>query len=194
MSITKTNPLKSAGPGGVFFVFLFLSLLLCVGYSTRYRTPAKGLTPDQRVLHVGIVVRDIETSLDNWVKLTGLEKRPQVTIAQSHPANPTEYKGRPTNAKAKLAFFPLENFQIELIQPVGDEPSHWKEFLDTRGEAVHHIAFRVKGMQEEGHIEKLEKNGFPMVQHGGWEGGEYGYMDGLRSLGVMVELIEIYDK
>jgi len=155
--------------------------------------PERGMIPDKRMLHIGIVVKNIEISLDHWTKFLGLEKRPEVRMAEGHEANPTHYRGNPSNAKAKLAFMQLENMEVELIEPVGEEASHWKEFLDTKGEGVHHIAFRVKGMEENHYIENYNKNGLPMVQHGGWDGGEYGYMDGLSSLGVMVELLEMYD-
>jgi len=33
-----------------------------------------------------------------------------------------------------------------------------------------------------------------MVQHGGWDGGEYGYMDGSEKLGVIVELLQNYNE
>ena len=183
-------------------IYLFLlPVFLLMGYKgdkpvekkTDLVVEEKGLLPNKRMLHMGIIVNDINSSIDKWVQLLGLEKRPTVTIAEGHEANPTRYRGKPSNAKAKLAFLSLENIQIELIEPIGNEPSHWREFLDTHGQGVHHVAFKVEGM-EETYIENFERNGIPLVQHGGWDGGEYGYMDGLRTLGVMVELIETHDK
>jgi methylmalonyl-CoA/ethylmalonyl-CoA epimerase len=154
--------------------------------------PEKGMVPHQRMLHIGIVVRDIEKARDHWAKFLGLDKTPNISIAAGHETNPTEYRGHPSTAKAKLVFMTLDNLQVELIEPVGDEPSHWREFLEKKGEGVHHVAFAVKGMGEQ-YLEKYAEVGYATAQHGGWATGEYGYMDTMQALGVTVELIENYN-
>ncbi len=170
----------------------YLSLLVLGLLSFKLiQSQGKGLLPDTRMTHIGIVVKDIDQALNHWVELLGIENRPKVTIAEGHYLNPTEYRGKPTSAKAKLAFMKLDNLQIELIEPLGDLPSHWREFLNKKGGGVHHIAFEVKGM-EETYSQLFKAKGYEMAQHGGWETGEYGYMDGLDSIGVMIELIERY--
>ena len=70
-------------------------------------------------------------------------------------------------------------------------PSTWQEFLDTKGEGIHHIAFNIKGMKS--YIKAFEENGIPMVQHGGWDTGEYSYMDGSNNLALIIELLEHYE-
>ena len=64
-------------------------------------------------------------------------------IAESHPSRPTLHDGNPSDAKAKPAFFTMDNLQLELIQPLGEE-SFWHDFPDEHGEGIHHIAFKVK--------------------------------------------------
>ena len=155
--------------------------------------PAKGMVPQRKMLHIGIVVRDIEKARAHWVKFLGLDKAPDILIATGDPKNPTEYRGHPSVAQAKLVFLTLDNLQIELMEPIGDTPSHWREFLDRKGEGVHHIAFAVKGMGE-AYLKKYAEAGFPTAQHGGWATGEYGYMDTAADLGVTVELIEDYNR
>ena len=155
--------------------------------------PSMGMVPQKRMLHIGIVVRDIEKARDHWMKFLGLEKMPETLTAAGDSKNPTEYRGHPSTAQAKLIFMNLDNLQIELIEPIGDEPSSWREYLDAKGEGVHHIAFAVQGMGE-AYLEKYAEAGFPTAQHGGWATGEYGYMDTLEALGVTVELIENYNR
>ena len=155
--------------------------------------PENGMVPQKRMLHIGIVVRDIEKARDHWVKFLGLEKVPDIQIANGDSKNPTEFRGHPSTAKAKLVFMNLDNMQVELIEPIGDEPSSWREHLDSHGEGVHHIAFAVKGMSE-AYLEKYAEAGHPTAQHGGWATGEYGYMDTAANLGVTVELIEDYNR
>jgi methylmalonyl-CoA/ethylmalonyl-CoA epimerase len=154
--------------------------------------PETGMVPQQRMLHIGIVVRDIEKARDHWMKFLGLQVRPTIMIAAGHEANPTQYRGKPSTAKARLVFMNLDNLQVELIEPLGDEPSHWREFLEAKGEGVHHVAFAVKGMGEQ-YLEKYAEVGYSTAQHGGWATGEYGYMDTMQALGVTVELIENYN-
>lgn len=58
--------------------------------------------------------------------------------------------------------------------------STWQEFLETKGEGVHHIAFQIQGMDEQ--VAILKKKGMPLVQRGDYEGGCYAYVDSALSL------------
>ena len=174
-------------------IILFAASITILGFTlkdTASHNDTKGLIQDRTVVQVGIIVKDIETSAKAWAGFLGTEV-PAVSVAGSHKANPTEYLSEPTDAKAKLAFLNLGNLTIELIEPLG-EPSTWSEFLDREGEGVHHIAFDIKDM--DARIKEFEEFGIPMVQHGGWETGEYGYMDGRGKLGVIIELLEHYNR
>ena len=86
----------------------------------------------------------------------------------------------------KAAFFDLGPVQMELIEPVGT-PSTWEEFLRTHGEGIHHIAF--KTMDMEATRKFLASKGMETVQHGGWDGGQYAYVDCSKQLGTILELL-----
>jgi 4-hydroxyphenylpyruvate dioxygenase-like putative hemolysin len=79
------------------------------------------------------------------------------------------------------------SLDIELIEP-DSEPSTWREFLDTKGEGVHHIAFVVDGMKRR--VEDLEAHGHPLQQRGEYTGGRYAYIDTTRTLKTIMELLE----
>ncbi|EDY81478.1 hypothetical protein VDG1235_1096 [Verrucomicrobiia bacterium DG1235] len=160
--------------------------------NTESDFPEKGMIHDKKMLHVGIVVEDIDASIEHWTAFLGLDEKPNSILAAGDSKNPTQYQGHLSGAQAKLAFFNLENLQIELIQPLGDDKSHWHDFLDTKGEGVHHLAFEVKGIGE-GYKENYQKAGLPIVQSGGWESGEYAYADSMEALGVIIELLENYE-
>jgi methylmalonyl-CoA/ethylmalonyl-CoA epimerase len=149
------------------------------------------LLASRTALHVGIVVPDIDVAIAHWMALLNITQTPPTILSTGHAAKPTKFRGQPVAAQAKLAFFQLENLQIELIQPVGDEPSDWGEFLSTKGPGVHHLAFGVSelsGVQ----VPKLRAGGYEVKQEGGWDGGEYLYLDSLAKLGVTLELLERY--
>ena len=149
------------------------------------------LISDKQMMQVGIIVSDIEKSAEAWTNFLGNEEIPEIIVAAGDDKNPTEFKGKPSDAKARLAFFRLDNITIELIEPLGGE-STWQEFLDTKGEGIHHIAFNVEGM--ESYIKNFGENGIPMIQHGGWETGEYGYFEGSNGLALIIELLENYNQ
>lgn len=157
---------------------------------TGEKKNSEALIYNTQMMQVGIIVKDVEYSAKAWAAFLGKDEVPEVIVATGSELNPTKYKGKPTDAKAKLAFFQLDNITIELIEPIGG-PSTWQEFLDSKGEGIHHIAFDVNGMKR--HIENFEASGIPMVQHGGWDTGEYSYLDGSNGLAVIIELLENYN-
>ncbi len=138
------------------------------------------------VTQIGIIVRDIEAKAKAWAEILGLP-RPEIVITDPLEKAQTEYHGRPTTARAKLAFFHTGQVSIELIEPIG-APSTWQEQLDRHGESLHHIAFVIKGMGEK--IALLEGKGVPLVQRGEYTGGRYAYLDGTAQLGGVIELLE----
>jgi catechol 2,3-dioxygenase-like lactoylglutathione lyase family enzyme len=140
------------------------------------------------VTQVAIIVKDIDKARNAWAGVLGV-KVPEISIAEGHSSRPTLYRGSPSDAKAKLAFFAMDNLQIELIQPMGGK-STWQDYLDTYGEGIHHIAFEVKGI--DGVEKRFELKGNPTVQSGGWDGGAYSYVDASKDLGCILELLENY--
>jgi catechol 2,3-dioxygenase-like lactoylglutathione lyase family enzyme len=138
---------------------------------------------------VGLVVRDIEKSAQAYSRVFGLPE-PPVIITDKHDIAKTMYKGEPSDAQAKLAFFQMGQVSLELIEPVGG-PSTWQEFLDEKGEGVHHIAFEIQGTDDV--VAFLEGEGIPIVQQGVYPGGMYTYVDSSSALGVILELLENYD-
>ena len=138
------------------------------------------------ICQVGLIVRDIERSLEAYSQVFGLPK-PEVILTGGQEVSHTRYRGEPTDARAKLAFFNMGQVSLELIEPIGG-PSTWQEFLDERGEGVHHIAFFVEDTDQV--VALLEGNGIAVVQQGDYTGGRYTYVDSAPALGVILELLE----
>lgn len=116
---------------------------------------------------MGIIVQDIEAKARAWADILGLPV-PEIMITDTYECAQTEYNGRPTDARAKLAFFHLGQVDLELIEPVG-KPSTWQDQLDGHGDSLHHIAFEIKGMAEK--TAYLGAKGLPLVQRGEYTGG-----------------------
>jgi methylmalonyl-CoA/ethylmalonyl-CoA epimerase len=74
-----------------------------------------------------------------------------------------------------------------LIEP-DQNPSIWRELLNKNGEGPHYIAFEIEGMKDK--IAVLERNQMQLLQQGEYTGGRYAYVDTLRDLKVIIELLE----
>jgi methylmalonyl-CoA/ethylmalonyl-CoA epimerase len=75
------------------------------------------------VTQIGLVVPNLEEAVEAWSRLLGVAPSRVTTtdpVEQAH----TEYQHQPTPARAKLAFFPLGQVTLELIEPLG-KPSTW---------------------------------------------------------------------
>ena len=138
------------------------------------------------VMQIGIIVRNLEETAQAWSQLLGVPSPPIITT-ESVELTHAEYQGQPTPALAKLAFFPLGQVTLELIEPVG-EPSTWDDQLMRHGQSLHHIAFEVKGMTER--LAVLAAQGLPVLQRGEYRGGRYAYLDGQQKYGAIIELLE----
>lgn len=138
------------------------------------------------VTQIGLVVENIEDAIDSYCSILGLP-RPSVILTDRYEVAKTTYRGKPSFAQAKLAFFDMGQVQIELIEPVG-EPSTWKETLDAHGYGVHHIAFQIKDSDQV--VAHLESKGVALIQQGHYTGGMYSYLDASKQLGVILELLE----
>jgi len=140
------------------------------------------------ITHIGLIVRDIEKSAAEYGARFGI-KVPGIGETDPREKSGALYRGKPTEARARLCHIPMGHIQTELIQPLGG-PSVWKDFLDAQGEGVHHVAIVVKDSRAESAAAELA--GFPVMQEGDFGTGRYVYLDTYKSLGLCVELIEVY--
>lgn len=146
----------------------------------------KNLLGTNIIIQIGIIVKDIDKVSQTYADFFGVEK-PKWNWTDGYEKTHAEFNGKPSDARAKLAFFDMGQLQIELIEP-DENVSTWREFLDKHGEGVHHIALQVKDMDEK--IKALEKNGMTLIQKGDYEGGRYAYIDTFSKLKVITELLE----
>jgi methylmalonyl-CoA/ethylmalonyl-CoA epimerase len=135
---------------------------------------------------IGILVHDIEKTSQAYADFFGIEK-PQWIMTDTVDKAQTQYRGKRSEARAKLAFFDVGSLEIELIEP-DHNPSTWRELLNMNGEGPHYIAFKIEGMKDK--IAVLERSQMPLLQKGEYTGGRYAYIDTLRDLKVIIELLE----
>jgi len=151
-----------------------------------------GVIGTNTLTQVALVVNDIEKSKKRFAEFFGVDVPPTIG-AGNFAITKTEVKGKPSpDAKCSMAFFSVGNgVSLELIEP-NETPSVWRDFLNERGEGIHHIAFGVKGMEIV--IKSCEDFGMTLVQKGNYGDGSgcYSYLEGGEGLPLILELLESF--
>ncbi len=100
---------------------------------------------DYKVEHIGIAVKDLDTSIPLFEQLLG---------------SPC-YKTESVDSEAvNTAFFLQQSTKIELLESSNPEGPIAK-FINKKGEGMHHIAFEVPDIVAE--MERLKKLGFTLL-------------------------------
>ena len=137
---------------------------------------------------MGIVVHDLDKSIENYQNAFGIGPWGIMNIDSSIFSDMT-YNGRPVQHRFRAAFAMVGPLQLELIQPVEGD-NIFSDFLKEHGEGLHHLGhLRVSNLDEA--IETFEKEDFPCLQSGRYPGGGYAFMDTVKTLGVIIELLEV---
>jgi hypothetical protein len=86
---------------------------------------------------LGYVVDDIEAAMGHWVERLGVGP---FFFLPSPPLGDLTYRGEPTGARIAVALSFSGDLQVELIQPLDDEPTPYRDFLAAHGTGLHHVA------------------------------------------------------
>ncbi len=148
----------------------------------------KGIGTDL-VCQVGLVVNDIQKTAARYREVLDLPE-PRWVQTPGYEVVETTFKGQPSEATSKLAFFDFGQAQLELIQP-DSIPSVWRNDLNAKGDSAHHIAFQV---DTERAVKHFAAHGIGIAQQGlyGDRRGVYTYMDSQDKLGITIELLESF--
>ena len=138
----------------------------------------KGLKDPARI---GLMLMDADPFRDRYVDLFGVPVEPPRESAGRRLQFPSDYTGDP-DASNREIYVPLDNWWINLIQPVGGK-SPWRDLADKR-EGAHYFNFNVENV-EESNAYLVSKGGHRTL---GNETAGYAYVD-VPSLGVTILLL-----
>jgi catechol 2,3-dioxygenase-like lactoylglutathione lyase family enzyme len=138
---------------------------------------------ETEIHQVGVVVRDLEKTV---AFLTALGLGPFVRRTAHHPA--ATVRGRKSSYEVRLALAQQGAVQLELIEYQQGETIQ-KDFLDAKGEGLHHILFRVRDLDAT--IEKFARKGITVLQQDRFVGGGgLAYMDTGAIGGIIMEVVQ----
>lgn len=141
--------------------------------------------PHGGVIQTAFVVTDLREAVDFW---TGdLRAGPFFHFPEWRGGDPV-YRGRPSTAAVTIAMGFAGRMQIELIQPLDEEPSVYKELLDRSGPGFHHLGVASEDIDAD--VARYEKDGWTLAFRAGVGNGEVAYLDGGPARPGMIELIE----
>jgi methylmalonyl-CoA/ethylmalonyl-CoA epimerase len=150
---------------------------------TKQQKPGVKLPPVQQVC---IVVKDIDRAIEYYTSTFGMGPFSAVDVDMEGVL----LRGKPISTKIKVAFADSGPLQIELIQPV-EGKNIYTEFLDSKGEGLHHLGFQVDDL--DAMLTELAKEGIEPIWHQRLPqfGIAFAYLNTDRIGGVIFELIEV---
>jgi methylmalonyl-CoA/ethylmalonyl-CoA epimerase len=132
---------------------------------------------------VGVVVKDLNKTMEYYEKVLGLGPFIELKI----PYYDTQYKGKPAPFSFRFGFCSLGPVELEVIEPV-IRPTIYQDFLDEKGEGIHHIGFDVQDMDEK--IRLSKELGIDVLQMGRTPVGGFAYLNTEKIGGVIIEVIQ----
>ena len=128
-----------------------------------------------KINHVAIVVQNIDAALSFWEQTFGLE---------------LDHVEEVPSQKSKVAFLPLGESEIELVQPTTSD-SGLANFLEKRGEGMHHICIEVEDIDAA--LAELKSKGVRLINDVPEElpGRKMAFVHPKAANGVLVELYQL---
>jgi methylmalonyl-CoA epimerase len=128
----------------------------------------------RKINHIGIAVKNLEEAIAMYEKLglrvEGIDEVPE--------------------QKVKVAFLPIGEVRIELLEPTSDD-SPIAKFIEKKGQGIHHIAFATDDINNE--LTKVTENELQLIDQkarAGAHGTQIAFLHPKSTLGVLMELCE----
>ena len=146
--------------------------------------------PVAKIDQICVVVRDLRRAMEHYVSVLGIGPWRVYTYGNPLIRRMT-FRGQPADFQMHLAFCQTPSIQLELIEPTRG-PSLYLEFLEKKGEGIHHFGTFVPNLDEG--IAKARAAGFAVLMSGHGTGpngdGGFAYLGTEASLNAIFELIE----
>jgi methylmalonyl-CoA/ethylmalonyl-CoA epimerase len=129
-----------------------------------------------RLNHVAVLVPDLDEALTFWQDQLGLSLDHVETVS---------------SMEVKIAFLPLGESEIELVQPITDS-SGLAKFLEKRGPGLHHICVEVDDIAAK--LQDLLEKGVRLIDQEPIlmdDGRQLAFIHPKSAAGVLVELYEL---
>jgi methylmalonyl-CoA/ethylmalonyl-CoA epimerase len=144
--------------------------------------------PGMRITQVAIVVKDLRKTMEAYTKIMGW--KPWSVYEHKPPIlHHTNVRGKPVHYTMIGAEVHCNPIDFEILQPL-EGPSIYKEFLDQRGEGLHHVSVVNPSEDVDRALADFEKMGVKVIMSGRLgEGIRFYYMDTEPILKIVAETV-----
>jgi methylmalonyl-CoA/ethylmalonyl-CoA epimerase len=135
----------------------------------------EGTMKVKHIDHIGVAVKSIEQAGRFYTEILGLHIQDVENVADQ---------------KVNVAFIPITDSEVELLESTHADGAVAK-FIDSRGEGIQHIAFRVEDIEEA--LEELKTKGVRLIDQSprkGAGGAKIAFIHPKETNGVLVEICE----
>jgi len=129
----------------------------------------------KKIEHIGIAVRNLEL---------GIKKYEEILQTPCYKIETVEKES------VRTAFFKVGESKIELIEALNSEGPIYN-FIEKRGEGMHHIAYEVENLKEE--MKRFKNEGFRLLNEEPKRGADNKWVCFIHpkdSNGVLTELVQ----
>jgi methylmalonyl-CoA epimerase len=126
-----------------------------------------------KIAHIGVAVKNVEEAEKFYSEVLGLP-----------------ITGREVTPNNKVAFIPLGDTAVELLQSVKPDGAIARH-IEKRGEGIHHIALEVDNIEKA--LEELKAKGVILIDQKprrGAHNSKVAFLHPKNTYGVLVELVE----
>jgi methylmalonyl-CoA/ethylmalonyl-CoA epimerase len=130
----------------------------------------------KKIDHVALVVQEIDEALKFWQDALGI---------------PLDHQEDLPREQSTIAFLPIGNSEIELVQPTSND-SGVAKYLEKRGPGMHHICLEVDDI--EAMLAQLKAKDIRLIHEESIvakSGKKYAFIHPKSAFGVLVELYEL---
>lgn len=130
----------------------------------------------KRIDHIAVVVEDLEKALPFWEEKLGLSLEKVETV---------------TSQDVKIAFLPVGESEIELLEPLRAD-SGVAKFLRQRGPGMHHLCFEVEDISQK--LLDLKQQGVSLIHEEPLvmdDGRKMAFLHPKSAHGVLIELYQL---
>lgn len=140
--------------------------------------------------HAAVVVSDLDQAMERYTNELGIGPWAVYTFTPDWVRDMT-FRGKEQDFAFKIALCEVAPIMHELLEPL-QGPNSYEEFLDARGEGLHHLCYLVEDIDAE--ISKMESRGFTVLQSGrgfGTNDCAFAHFDTEGALGRIFEALEL---
>ena len=143
--------------------------------------------PARGIMQMAYVVADIHQAMEQWIDT--LRVGPWFLLDRFGGIDPV-YRGQPSRAEVAIAMSFAGHMNIELIQPLDEHPSVYRELIDSKGHGFHHWGLGSADVDAD--LAQYVQRGLkPAFRAGVPTGGDVVYLDAGGAVPGFVELIPV---